>query len=468
MKHLMISTTICLVLLLSGCATSSKSYCRHYEFGSNVQNVDPSGGAPSSKPMEGMVAEYPSTIKSIRNLESEEMILSYTPIGKNSVTTTIAAGSISNKFKGAFGNGRVSIVRNQSFITARGDGADIEICFNRGASNSDHPSTPVILPDDIGKNKIPFDAVNIPEAWAYFKERWQTKTPDTTGWPAILVVDDGFFHHPDLRIRPKLFPGFQSTTSEGRISPQPSYGFHGTGVASLINATRNNKSGISGIAGPMLKKDGKLYGGCELIPARAEGGFMGGGFGMAPSNLAKAISYWSRNSHLRVINISQSVVEIAQHDGLYDAFKKAENRGILIVLGAGNDRKVRNMRGSNDWLSTLGNVLIVGGLNNDGSKLWIEDAKKGTSTGKSIDIWAPAENLRVISSTNQLDTVSGTSFATPMVSAVAALILNIKPSYSANKIRDILLKSAKIVTLSDGSKIKRLDAYKALQMAEHP
>ncbi len=466
----MLTVVSCLFFLLSGCASSNKSYCKHYDFGTIDSNAYPSGSTPSSKPIKGVVAEDPSVIESVKNLEKRKMTLSYTPVGGKVITATIGAGSTSDKFKGAFGKGSVSIERDQSFITGRDDGADVEFCFSRPSSTAT-ACTSKVFPNDLKGNKTPFSAVKIPEAWSYFNERWQTKTPNTTGWPAVLVVDDGFFYHPDIGVRPKLYKGFPGTTSEGRELPLPAYGFHGTGVASLIGAIRDNKIGIPGIAGSLSKGDRALYGGVELIPARAGGTFVPGGTGMSPSSLADAILYWlNRSPRLRIINISQSVVKIDRHDKLYKAFKRAESKGVLIVLGAGNDKKVRNKRGGRDWLSGFDNIIIVGGLSHDGSELWIEDdnKSKGTATGASIDIWAPAEDLQVITSGGKIEKVSGTSFATPMVSAVAALILNVKPSLTAGTIRDIMLRSAQTITLKNGAKIKRLDACKALQLAERP
>ncbi|MGH1541583.1 MAG: S8 family peptidase [Arenicella sp.] len=466
----LVTINLSTLFLLSGCATSIDSFCKKYNIGRNVLNVVPNDSGPSAKPMKGIVAQGPLVIEFIKNLENTDMVLSYTPIGGTTITATIAANSTSNSFKGLFASGQVSIERQQAFITERGDGADIEVCFSEPIANSDTPDPgPVDVPaGDANVDKIPFAAVGVPAAWTHFRQRWQTKTPNTTGWPAVLVVDDGFFHHPDLPIRPDLFPGFESSNSEGKLSPPPVFGFHGTGVASIISATRNNNIGISGIAGPFLRADGSLYGGVELLPARAEGKFLGGSLGMDAGNLAKAITYWLSNPRLRVINISQSVIDIARNDELYTAFKQAQNKGVLIVIGAGNDRKTRNSRGVGDWMAGFNNIIIVGGLNNAGTQLWVEDNQTGTATGTAIDIWAPADNLQAIISPTKVEKVSGTSFATPMVSAVAALVLNLKPSYSAHNVRDVLLRSAKTITLSNGSSVKRLDAYRALQLAERP
>ena len=121
------ATVLCLLLLILSCVPEK---CIKYKAGSNSQYSDNSGeSVPSLDPMECKLEEANGIISWIKNLESEDMILTYTPYGKPSITATIEPGAKATEFRGASGNGRISIVRNQSFIAGRNDGADIEVCF---------------------------------------------------------------------------------------------------------------------------------------------------------------------------------------------------------------------------------------------------------------------------------------------------------------------------------------------------
>lgn len=445
------------VSVLTGCATVDGVDCYEYQFGRNDQYADPSGHVPVSKPMTGWVGRGPQRIKTLKNLESKKMSLTYTPVGGSEMRVAIPAGGTTAGLAGAFGNGFVSIERDQAFITEPGDGADVEFCF------AEEPLPPPPVPDDPEPGPTPFEAVKIPEAREFMAGRWQDVHG---GWPWVVVVDDGFFRHPYLPIRPALWPGFMGGTSEGRQVPLPAYGAHGTGVMSLIAADMNNGSGIESVAAPRRSPDGKTVDGCQPIPARADG-LLGPGLGMSPTALAAAIEYWIPHTYVRIINVSQSVIDLADGSSLIPAFRKARAKGVLIVIGAGNDKKVRNERGAGGWLAEFDNVLIVGGLNNRGTALW-NSPTAGTATGSAIDVYAPAEDLTAIVSPTKVDKVSGTSYATSIVSGVAALMLNVRPSLSPAHIRHLIMKTSDPVPQSGSSGVRRLNAYQAVLAASGP
>ncbi len=345
-------------------------------------------------------------------------------------------------------------------------GAGATVLFLLAGCGTAPPAPRPPLPNDASSNQTPFEAVRIPQAWELMRGHWQHDSKFDHRWPGVVVVDDGFFAHGDLPIRPGLAPAFPSGTSEGKHTSQLNYGEHGTGVLSLIAATVDNRGGIAGVAGPRRDATGKLVGGCWPIPARAVG-FLPSGGGMHPTSLAAAIEHWLQHHHVRIFNVSQSVIELNNGSSLAPAFRKARARGALIVIGAGNDKAVRNQRGSGGWLKEFDNVLIVGGLDHQGTALW-EDPTEGTATGSAVDVYAPAQDLTVISTETKLDKVDGTSYATPMVSGVAAMMLNARPELRPARIRKLIMDTADPLSITGHSNVRRLNAEKAVLAALRP
>ena len=140
---------------------------------------------------------------------------------------------------------------------------------------------------------------------------------------------------------------------------------------------------------------------------------------------------------------------------------------MLIVAAAGNE--------GCDCLhvpAALPHVLVVGALNGAGQPA---DFSNYGGLYRSRGLMAPGENLRVASNGGGFEVQSGTSFATPLVAGIAALLLSaqyigrgrghLRPS----DLRDILLKSARPCDASGSSACRRsltgtLDVERALTL----
>lgn len=86
-----------------------------------------------------------------------------------------------------------------------------------------------------------------------------------------------------------------------------------------------------------------------------------------------------------------------------------------------------------------------------------------SQTGPDVDLYAPGEDITVIEAPHMLQQDSGTSFATPLVSGVVAMMLNRDPTLNPWEVRDILVKTAAQITpASGGPAIPRLHAYRAV------
>jgi subtilisin family serine protease len=145
-----------------------------------------------------------------------------------------------------------------------------------------------------------------------------------------------------------------------------------------------------------------------------------------------------------------------------DAIKDLQTAGVLLVAAAGNSSlnndETRHYPASYDY----DNVIAVGSINNKGQ---LSDfSNYGLST---IDIAAPGEALPVQYGYLEGSFISGTSFAAPLVTGVAALVWDQNPSFSYKEVKQALYSGAKTNSKLSGkiAGSRSLDAYGALMAA---
>lgn len=245
---------------------------------------------------------------------------------------------------------------------------------------------------------------------------------------------------------------------------------HGTFVSGIIGAVRNNEIGINGIA-----ENVKIIA-LKVVPNGDE----------RDKDVAKAIRYAVDNG-AKIINMSFGK-ELSPKKYLVDeAVKYAEAKGVLLVHAAGNDGynidKVDQYPTKLiDKSYTVNNWLEVGASS---MNLDLHFAADFTNYGMLVDLFAPGVDIKSLAPNNTYDVGDGTSFSSPVVSGVAALILSYYPEFSAKEIKEIILKSAvqypRVKTYKPGdyskkpkkTKFKKLsqtaglvNAYEAIKLAE--
>ena len=244
---------------------------------------------------------------------------------------------------------------------------------------------------------------------------------------------------------------------------------HGTHVAGIIGASRNNNLGIKGVADHVA-----------IMPIRAvpDGD-------EHDKDIANAIRYAVDNGAL-VINMSFGKSFSPEKSWVDDAVKYASSKGVLLVHAAGNDAKnidfddnfpSRNF--NNDTLQPFSNWITVGA--SGASKKDI--AASFSNYGKrEVDVFAPG--VRIYSSIpggNTYGEKDGTSMASPVVAGLAALILSYYPDLTPEQIISIIksssLKIADKVTIRPGTEDEEVsllelsstggivNAYDALKLA---
>lgn len=205
---------------------------------------------------------------------------------------------------------------------------------------------------------------------------------------------------------------------------------HGTPVAGVIAAIRDNNIGVDGIAQNV-----------ELMILRAvpKGD-------ERDKDIALAIRYAVDNG-ANIINMSFGKNFSPEKEFVDEAIKYAEAHNVLMVHGAGNDSKNIDLTG----------VFPTNRLN-DGTKVnsWINvgaNAKKLNKDlcGKfsnygqeNVDLFAPGVNMILLYPGSKYAKMDGTSFSGPVVTGIAALVWSYYPELTALELKDVLLQSCTV------------------------
>ena len=242
---------------------------------------------------------------------------------------------------------------------------------------------------------------------------------------------------------------------------------HGTGVAGLIGAERNNGYGIDGIA------DNVRIMSVKAVPNGDE----------YDKDIANAI-HFAVDHGAEVVNMSFGK-KVSPHKAWVDeAFKYAAAHDVLLVMASGNDNQDIDAKPEfpNDHYldgTTTDNVINVGA---SGPKADTTLAAGFTNYGKkNVDIFAPGVKVTSIDEDAEFNMADGTSFSSPIVSGIAALILEYYPKLSARQVKQAILESASplqgTMVIKPGSKDEKIDftalsktggivnAYRALLIA---
>ncbi len=207
---------------------------------------------------------------------------------------------------------------------------------------------------------------------------------------------------------------------------------HGTSVAGVIAAIRNNEIGIDGIA-----EDVKIMS-IRTVPNGDE----------RDKDVALAIRYAVDNG-ADIINMSFGKKISPQKDFVDEAVRYAEAHDVLLVHGSGNSGENIDIDDSypSDRLkdgTEAGNWLNVGASN---SVLDNELVANFSNYGKNhVDLFAPGVNIISLDSTNSYSMNDGTSLAAPIVSGIAALLLSYNPDLTAKELIEILMNHTHKIT----------------------
>ncbi len=285
----------------------------------------------------------------------------------------------------------------------------------------------------------------------------------------VAVIDDGvYYNHPDLA--DKMWKNEEEILGNGLDDDNNGYiddkygwnffdenniievqGSHGTTVAGIIAANRNNEIGIAGIADNV-----KIM---PIIVCDEE----------ACSNQAVVDAiFYAVDNGARVINISLGDNIISNFSEIYNyPVQYAWEHNVILVVSAGNGDLLEQGINTSEYPvslvcneSTQNMIIGVGASASDN-----QSRTDWTNYGDCVDIYAQGEGI--VSTTVGdffYDIQDGTSFSAPIVSGVIASVLSAYPKMTNEQIWDYLVNSTDTQIL-DAEKllleIKR--SYKALE-----
>lgn len=266
----------------------------------------------------------------------------------------------------------------------------------------------------------------IHDVWREFK-----KKQDVT----VAVFDTGVMsNHKDLEGRISRY-SYDAIKGETVQKAKDAEG-HGTSVAGIISAKKNNDIGIAGISDADIlsirvgDKNGYIdtesfIKGCDYLISLIEQG---------------------KAKNVRVANMSWGGYYDTEEEWLEskerEAIKKLKEYGILCLASAGNGgyEGMEITAGGYPLMypSDDEDVISVTGCDYWGyHDYW-------TDWNKDKDIAAPSLDIRTLNNKNNKSTIvlDGTSFAAPIVSGIAALLFEANPSLSVEEMAGIIKNSA--------------------------
>ena len=228
---------------------------------------------------------------------------------------------------------------------------------------------------------------------------------------------------------------------------------HGTYVAGISNAEVSNGIGTAGVGYNTKFLPIKICpDGLETVSAGYDG------------------IVYAANHDCKIINCSWGINSSSSYG--YDIVKYATfNCDALVIAAAGNSANTDEL-----YPASFPEVLSVGGTVS-GDYAWYNSSTYGTNYNRYVDICAPAKGYHSLANNDKVISMSGggTSFSSPIVSGVAALVRSKFPEMTALQVSEQLrMTSDNIYALNseeiyaDRLGIGRVNAYKALTNTSVP
>lgn len=243
------------------------------------------------------------------------------------------------------------------------------------------------------------------------------------------------------------------------------HGDHGSHVAGIIAAVRNNNIGMNGVA------DNVKIMVLRVVPDGDE----------RDKDVANAIRYAADNG-ASVINMSFGKAFSPYKSVVDEAVKYALSKDVLLVHAAGNDHKNTDVENNfpNDKASNYNasNWIEVGASSWMPKKLI--PANFSNYAPQNVDVFAPGVDIYSCIPESKYASFDGTSMAAPVTAGVAAVLRSYYPQFSAAEIKDIIMQSAikvnkKVYVPGTKKKVKMtelcqtgglVNLYTAVQLAE--
>jgi subtilisin family serine protease len=268
-------------------------------------------------------------------------------------------------------------------------------------------------------------AISAPPAW-----------DSRTGCSKVAVLDSGVQHsHPDLQAN--VWHNSGEINDNGKDDDRNGYvddyygvnvrkgsgsggdaDGHGTHVAGIVGGRGNNDVGVSGLCWS-----------AKLMPVR----FMDDNGRGSTSDAIAGLDY-AVDQGAKIVNCSFG--SSAKSTALHDAIDDAQDRGVLLVVAAGNDGDSLESHPEYPASYKDGNIVTVAATTSTDA---LADFSNFGAT--SVDLAAPGDGIYSTYPTSTYRYLDGTSMASPYVAGAAAMLRSANPDLSYSQIRSALLDS---------------------------
>ena len=242
---------------------------------------------------------------------------------------------------------------------------------------------------------------------------------------------------------------------------------HGSHVAGIVAATRDNNLGIKGVANNVRIMA------VRVVPNGDE----------RDKDVANGIRYAVDNG-AKVINMSFGKSYAYNKAVVDEAVRYAAAKDVLLIHAAGNDGQDNDVADNFPNDEDGNNKEVVTNWIEVGASSWKDNEKAVgdfSNYGRtSVDVFAPGVDIYSTVPGSKYSNHNGTSMAAPVVAGVAAVIRSQYPKLTAPQVKEIIMKSAvpyKTKVVQPGSETKEVafselsrsggivNLYEALKMA---
>jgi type VII secretion-associated serine protease mycosin len=239
----------------------------------------------------------------------------------------------------------------------------------------------------------------------------------------VAVIDTGIdASHPSLQGAVVGGTDVSGLGSVDGLTPVGQNSYHGTMVASLLAGRGNPDDASEGVMGTAPK--------AQLLSVSMAFGVDGLD---TDEQVAKGI-VWAVDNGARVINLSLTRNSVSWPQSWDEAFLYAFEKDVVIVAAVGN-----RLDGTEQVSApaTIPGVIAVAGVDIDA-----QASDLSSTSGFTIGVTAPSEDLVAAYPGGEYRVWSGTSGAAPIVSGMVALVRSLYPEMDAANVVNRVIQSA--------------------------
>lgn len=163
-------------------------------------------------------------------------------------------------------------------------------------------------------------------------------------------------------------------------------------------------------------------------------------------DVANAIRYAVDNG-AKILNMSFGKPVSPGKNVVWDAFKYAQDKGVLLVKAAGNENEniaenvyyPTNFKNATDAAPFINNMIVVGASTNDKEFL---RASFSNYNQKMVNVFAPGDKIYSTVPDGKYEYLQGTSMASPVVAGAAAVLWGYMPNLTPQQIIESLVKTS--------------------------